>query len=44
VRAVYLERARRSPVRYRVIDAVPGLEEVRAALLAQLDAYLEADQ
>jgi len=35
-RAVYLERARREPERFRVIDASQPLEAVRAAVLAAI--------
>jgi dTMP kinase len=40
VREAYLERARESPARMRVIDASGGLEEVRGALAAAFAAAL----
>jgi len=40
VRAVYRERAAREPSRFRRIDASRSIEAVRAAALAELDAFL----
>ncbi len=42
VRAAYLEQARRSPERYRVIDATRPLEQVQRSLAEILDAWLAA--
>jgi len=41
VRATYLERARREPRRFRLIDAVAGVEEVAAGVRQHLLALLE---
>ena len=38
VRGAYLERARDHPARFRVIDSTRPVDDVRAALAAQLDA------
>jgi dTMP kinase len=40
VRAEYLRRAQAEPARYAVIDAAQGLEQVRAALLKELETRL----
>jgi len=41
-RAVYLERARANPRRYRVIDATAPLAEVKRAAAAELNAFVDA--
>ena len=41
-RAVYLERARANPKRYRVIDATAPLEAVTLAVAAELNAFVDA--
>lgn len=41
VRQVYLERARREPVRFRIIDAAPALADVERAVVRALDELLE---
>jgi len=40
IREAYLERARRSPQRYRIIDATRPADEVAAAVRAALEALL----
>ncbi len=40
VRQVYLERARREPARFRIIDASPPLPEVQAQIRQALEAFL----
>jgi dTMP kinase len=40
VRAAYLERARREPGRFRVIDAAVGVDDVTAAVRASLEPLL----
>jgi dTMP kinase len=42
VRAAYLERVRREPGRFRVIDAAGTVDEVSAAIRAGLEPLLEA--
>lgn len=42
IRETYLERARRDPTRYRVIDAGQTLESVQAQLRETLRAWLES--
>lgn len=39
-RAVYLDRARRNPQRYRVIDATPGIAAVQAEITGVLEQLL----
>lgn len=41
-RAVYLERARGNPERYRVIDATAPLETVTQAVAAELNAFVDS--
>jgi len=41
VRQVYLERARREPARFHIIDATPALPDVEHAVLRALDELLE---
>lgn len=41
-RAVYLERARANPGRYRVIDATAPLEAVTRAVAAELNAFFDS--
>ncbi|ADC62810.1 dTMP kinase [Allochromatium vinosum] len=41
-RAVYLERARANPERYRVIDATASLEAVTRAVAAELNAFVDS--
>ena len=41
-RAVYLERARGNPKRYRVIDATASLEAVTRAVAVELNAFVDA--
>lgn len=41
VRQVYLDRARREPARFRIIDAAPALTEVEHAVVRALDELLE---
>jgi len=41
-RAVYLERARANPERYRVIDATAPLEAVTLAVAAELNAFVDS--
>jgi dTMP kinase len=41
-RAVYLERARGNPKRYRVIDATAPLEAVTLAVAAELNAFVDS--
>ena len=41
-RAVYLERARANPERYRVIDATVPLEVVTLVVAAELNAFVDA--
>ena len=41
-RAVYLERARANPERYRVIDATAPLEVVTLAVAAELNAFVDS--
>ena len=43
VRQGYLERARREPVRIKVIDAVKSLDAVQASIARQLEAAFFAD-
>jgi dTMP kinase len=40
VRAVYLDRARRDPDRYRIVDAARPIERVRAEVAAMLAGWL----
>lgn len=44
VRAAYLERARREPGRFRVLDAICGVDEVTARVRAALEPLLGASQ
>jgi len=41
-RAVYLERARANPERYRVIDATASLEAVTRAVAVELNAFVDS--
>jgi dTMP kinase len=44
VRAVYLQRARREPERFRVLDATHGVDEVMAQVCASLELLLGESQ
>jgi len=43
VRATYLERARSEPGRWRIVDATPPLETVRASLMNALETFLDQE-